>query len=413
MRDIHSLPRKVMPSAAPAGSLPLSATDVQRLLTDRTAEARIETMRKVVSELEGGRLDSREAEMAREVLMRFARDAEVAVREAVAWQVYNSPLLSADLARRLAEDVGSVAFPILRHVRKLTDELLLAMVAEGDVQKQVAVAGRAALSPVVADAIVESANLDAIGTLVRNPGADIRTPTLEKVVDRYGELPFLAEPLAQRADLPACIAERLLHLVSEEFQQLLAERHRLSPDIAAEVVGRGREAAAMLMLPPLLSRPGDMERLARHLHLHQRLTPSLLFRALCGGDIALFEAGMAVRADIAVENARTLLLDDGPLALKAVFEKARISTLLVPAFRSALKVLKEMGAPAEEGRRAFQVKMLGRVYKECGHIEERTVDDLLMQLFDQKTEAMIDEAMDMAGMPFLPLRLEDGFAQRG
>jgi len=385
----------------------LSVVDVERLQADRSVEARIGTMAKLVLDLGNGGLQGRESDMARDLLLRFSRDAEAAVREAVAWQIHNSPLLSDDLARQLAHDVACVAFPILRHAT-LTDDLLLEVIGDRDPQKQVAIAGRANVSAVVADAIVETANLMAIGTLLRNDTAEIGPPTLEKVADRYGEVPFVAEPLAARPHLPLTVVETLVHRVSEDIRHTLAERYRLTPEVVADLVARGREAATLLMIQPLTRGAADVELLAHHLHLNKRLTPEMLFRALCCGDIGLFVAGMAVRAGVATDNARRLIFDDGQMGLKALFTKSGLSTLIVPPFRVAIKVVKEMGFDGEdERRRHYQITVLARVYNECGHIEERAVDDLLMQLFDQKSADMIDQAMDMAGMPFVPLRAEE------
>jgi hypothetical protein len=61
----------------------LSNTDVQRLLSDHSADARIETMSKLVSHLESDALAGPEREIATDILHRFAADAEAAVREAV------------------------------------------------------------------------------------------------------------------------------------------------------------------------------------------------------------------------------------------------------------------------------------------------------------------------------------------
>src|SRR5689334_18847825 len=97
----------------------LSAQDVGRLLNDRSAEVRTETMTKLVADLTSGKLAPELQTLALDLLGRFARDAEVAVREAVAWQIYNTPLLSEELADQLSRDVGSVAFPILRHDDRL------------------------------------------------------------------------------------------------------------------------------------------------------------------------------------------------------------------------------------------------------------------------------------------------------
>ena len=58
----------------------------------------------------------------------------------------------------------------------------------------------------------------------------------------------------------------------------------------------------------------------------------------------------------------------------------------------------------DEGRAGFQTEALGRIYAECGQSEERAMDNLLLQLFDRKEDALVDAAMDVAGMPFIPLR---------
>ena len=109
---------------ATATTCALSHSDVHRLLSDHSADARIETMSKLVSSLESDALAGPEREIATDILHRFAADAEAAVREAVAWQLHNSPLLTDALATKLARDIGRVAFPVLRNAKRLSDEFL-------------------------------------------------------------------------------------------------------------------------------------------------------------------------------------------------------------------------------------------------------------------------------------------------
>ena len=61
------------PRAAKRGSL--SRADVERLLARCSADTRIETMSKLVRDLESGGLDEHERGLAVEVLHCFARDA--------------------------------------------------------------------------------------------------------------------------------------------------------------------------------------------------------------------------------------------------------------------------------------------------------------------------------------------------
>ena len=99
-----------------------------------------------------------------------------------------------------------------------------------------------------------------------------------------------------------------------------------------------------------------------------------------------------------MESARLLVWDDGPLGLRAIFEKARFPIALLPPFRVAIEVVKETGyAGGDTGRRDYQVMALARVFEECGAIGDRLLDDLLLQLFDQKSDEVIEAAMAQAG----------------
>jgi uncharacterized protein (DUF2336 family) len=383
----------------------LSHTDVQRLLSDHSADARIETMSKLVSSLESDALAGAEREIATDILHRFAADAEAAVREAVAWQLHNSPLLTDALATKLARDIGRVAFPVLRNVKRLNDDFLLQVIAERDAEKHLAIAGRWNVSPRLADAIVETANIKVIACLLGNGRARIADPTLHKALDRYGHLSIVNEPMAEREGLSLSVVEKLVAYVSEDIRSNLVERHHLSPVLVAELVKRGREAATMLLLKPLAGNLDDLELVVRHLDRDDRLTPSLMLRAVCAGDIELFTTGLAVRSKIATESARLLVWDDGRLGLRAVFEKARFPVALLPPFRVAIDVVKETGYDGgDAGRRDYQVRALARVFEECGAIGDRLLDDLLLQLFDQKSDEVIEAAMTQAGMPFHPIR---------
>jgi len=370
----------------------LSEQDVKRLLVDRSPQARIETMSKVVADFESGRFAAKEQDLVRQILQRLAIDAEMAVREAVAWQIYNSPLLNDDLAQRLAHDVAEVAFPILRHASALSDDFLVSIVQQRDSKKQVAIAARDEVSAGVSDAIVDTGNVTAIERLVRNPGADLTEPTLHKTLDRFGAIDSISESMAGRDDLPMAVIEKLVHYVSEEIRDELAARHDLPVGVLGNLVEHGREAATLLLLKPLSGRFRDVELFVKHLHANNRLSPSLLLRVLCSGDVEMFVAGIAVRCNLSVANAR-LVFDEGQLGMRAAFERSRISTSLLPPFRSVLAVVREMGYRDDDERRAdFQKKAVARVFNDCGGGGgDKDVEELLLQLFDHKTDVRLKD----------------------
>jgi uncharacterized protein (DUF2336 family) len=383
----------------------LSRADVERLLDRSSVETRVETMAVLVGELDGGTLEGNERRLALEILHCFAGDAEVAVREAVAWQIHNSPLLTPDLADRLVDDVARVAFPVLRHADGLDDAVLLRVLAQGDPAKQLAVAGRRSLSAPVSEALAREGGLVVVTCLLRNEGADLGEPPLGRTLDRFGRVRAVQEAMAARPGLPLAIVERLVAIASDAVRAALVARHRLAPSLVEALVARGREAATIALLRPILDTEEDVAIAARWLHANDRITPSFLFRALCAGDVVLFDAAIALAAGLDVGTARLIAWDDGSLGLPALFRHCRFPTALVPPFRTAVRTAKELGyAGGDAGRDAYQSAVIARVFETCLPTSSWAVDDLLLQVFDQKSDAVIDRAMAQAGLPFLPLR---------
>jgi len=236
----------------------------------------------------------------------FAGDAQAAVREAVAWQIRNNPVLTEELAERLVKDVARVAFPILRDAGGLSDDLLLDLLADPDAGKHLAIANRRVVSERVSGAIVETGNVAVVTALLRNKGAEVSEGSLHRALDRFGRVRMVSEAAAIRPGLPLAVVERLVAFVSDALRTTLAHTHGLSRELVERLVARGREAATMRLLRPALRGSEDVEAVAPLLHANGRFTAALLFRVLCAGDVALFTAGLAVKAGIPAENARRL-----------------------------------------------------------------------------------------------------------
>jgi uncharacterized protein (DUF2336 family) len=383
----------------------LSYRDVERLLADRSAGMQIETMQKVVGELEADALSYEARRMAESVVEAYSRHAEQAIREALAWQIAHSPLLTPDLAERLSRDIASVAFPVLRHGENLDDELLCAAVAEGDDRKQMAIALRREVSPAVSVALVDQGSEDAVVALMSNAGAQIPEPAYDRALDRFEHAPAVAEAMAGRSGLPLQLAEKLVHRVAEDIRRTLVSRYKLSPVLLRGLVDHARESVTALLLKPVAGREHDLDLFVEHLWVNNRLSPSLMLRALCAGDLAFFVHALAKLCRVQPENARRLALEGGTLGLRAAFEKAGIAPALIPPFRSAIEVVNELdyaeGDPAQRHR--FQVRALGRVFGQNSATEDPAVDELLRQLFDGKPEPVVQQALDEAGIPFAPV----------
>lgn len=382
----------------------LSSRDIERLLASPSPEARIETMAKLVHDFEQGGLSEAERSLALEVMHCFAGDAQAAVREAVAWQIRNNPVLTEELAERLVKDVARVAFPILRDAGGLGDDLLLDLLSDPDAGKHLAIANRRVVSERVSGAIVETGNVAVVTALLRNKGAEVSEGSLHRALDRFGRVRMVSEAAATRPGLPLAVVERLIAFVSDAVRTTLVRAHGLSRDLVERLVENGREAATMRLLRPALRGSEDVEAVAQWLHVNGRISTPLLFRVLCAGDLSLFSASLGAKAGIPAENARRLAWDDGALGLGAVLKKAGVGPVLVPPFQVAIGVAKRMEYEGSDNRREdYQAEVMGELFAKLTPTNDWAVDELLVQLFDQKSDEVIDRALDQAGLPFAPV----------
>ncbi len=76
----------------------LSKSDVAKLMSDSSTEARSETAEKIASQFGGGELSDKEREIAEEIFRVMVKDAEVRVRQALSKQLKDSDNVPHDAA---------------------------------------------------------------------------------------------------------------------------------------------------------------------------------------------------------------------------------------------------------------------------------------------------------------------------
>ena len=330
----------------------LSKADIERLIADPSADTRAETASKVARTFGERTLTEAERGLAEQVLAVMARDAEVRVRSALSLNLKENPDVPHDLAMRLAQDVAEVATPILQFSAALSDEDLLAIVESAGSDHQAAVAQRAQVSEAVSSALVERGDEAVVGTLMGNAGAAIPEPAMARAIDRFGESETVSTAMVHRSKLPIAISERLVALVSETLREHLVTHHELPPDTAADLLLQTRERALIGMLAEGQSSQ-DVRSLIDELHANGRLTPSLLLRALCTGDVDFFECALARLANVPVQNAHQLISDAGGRGLEALYIRGGQPKELLPMVRAAVDVANELeydGLPGDRPR---------------------------------------------------------------
>ena len=176
-----------------------------------------------------------------------------------------------------------------------------------------------------------------------------------------------------------------MSLVSEKLKLTLAARHRLPGNIAADIILDARERATVALLSDAPS-GADTRALVQQLHVNGRLTPSLLLRALCSGDIEFVEEAMAEIAGTSAEKASILIHDAGKLGLRALYQRCSFPDALYPAFRVAIDVLNETRLDGEQrDRERFTRRVIERVLTQYQDLDSSDLEYLLGKL--RKLEA--------------------------
>lgn len=359
----------------------LTKEDVQRLLVEPSANVRAEVATKLALDIDSPILSESEKSLAQEVVRLMAKDVEASVRMALSQNLRRALRLPHDVAVQLANDIESVALPILQDSEVLTDQDLISIIAKGSAQKHEAIAGRAVVSTTVSDAIITTAGEKAVTKLMNNTGAQISEQSYDKAITRFETNDGIKEAIVKRATLPVTVAERMTQLVSEKLRDYLVSHHELSSTVASDLVLQSRERTIIEMASG--SSEDEIEKLVQQMHNNGRLTPSIVLRSLCMGDVLFFEASMAIRANIPLLNARILIHDGGQLGMKTLYERANMPPNMLSVVRAALDVVHETELDGgEHDRERYKARVIERVLTQFEDVGSDDFDYLLTKLGD-------------------------------
>ncbi|NBX73308.1 MAG: DUF2336 domain-containing protein [Alphaproteobacteria bacterium] len=359
----------------------LTKADVERLLTNPAPDERAKVAGKIGLDLDSTALTDSELSLAQDIIRILAQDVAVVVRESLALSIRKAQRVPPDVAKKLAHDVEQVALPILQDSTLLSEQDLVEIIRQGSEQKQVAVAKRAVVSESVSAALVEKGSEKVVTTLVANEGAMIAEQSYEKALDKFSAKPEFQEAIVTRKKLPPTVAEKLVNVVSNRLKDYLVSHHELSPQTAADLIMQSRERATIGLVTQASDH--DLEKLIQQLIKNERLTPSLIMRALCMGDVGFFEVAMAELSQVPLINARILIHDAGALGLRSLYQKSGLPMAFFGVVRTALAVVHETGF--DGGTRdleRYRQRVLERILTHCDDLEPDDANYLLDKLAD-------------------------------
>ena len=358
----------------------LTDSDIRTLIKGPSEDERALAAHKICRCIEEGALSPEERTHAEGIIAIMAQDAAVLVRRALSIALKNSPKLPREIANKLARDVDSIALPVIMNSPALNDEDLIAIVRACPPNKQVAVASRETLTTNVTGALAAFAVSEAVERALANDNALFDEHALETALTRFEGLSSITTAMVYREELPVTVTEKLVSVVTGELFDHLVNNHELPPQIAIDLAMGARERATLDIVEQA-GRQRDMPRFVQQLNLNGRLTPSLLMRGLCLGQIDFVEFAMAELGGISHQRMWLLMHDSGPLGLKAAFDRAGLPPRLYPSFRAAIEVYHSIDREGvARDRITFRKRMLERTLTLFQSVPKDDLEYLLEKL---------------------------------
>ena len=249
--------------------------------------------------------------------MRLTVDPVVSVRRVLAEGLTPARYLDGDLVFAVAADSDEIALPFLTRTPALDNWHMLAILKVGEPAKQAAVASRGDLGQTAVDFVVEHCGGEAVASLLDNPCAVVTPDQCKKLYIRLTDDPAVVDRLLERSDLPLEI--RLMHAkrTSKRVYHLVAQRGWMAANDAEAFVAETEEETYIRILE--LASLSELDRLIPFMCEQKLLTPSIVLRAACSGDLEMVERALGYLASVPAKKVRGLASGRG---LKTLLNKA-------------------------------------------------------------------------------------------
>lgn len=355
----------------------ISHQDVERLRNNPDTANKSNIAQKVGGYYQQGVLSSSNRTLAENIFRLLVHDTEIKVRQVLADTLKYSNDLPHDIVKSIIKDRDSVALPFIQHYQSLTDDDLVNILKTSTLPKQKAVAKRNNLSRNLSSYIVNNCTDGVIEKLVTNETADIANETFEEIIKKYPESDILKKGIIYRNNLPFEVIEKIISHISYKLKAYLVLNHNLPQDFATDLINEIKEKLT-LKISEEYSQDDQIRDFVQHLYKANRLTYSLVTRAICAGDLMFFEHSLSFLAEIPVANVRKILFNStADFEIRNLLRKAMLPKSVFPAIFNALKVINDVRFDCgQSNNKLFSRKVIERILSYTQSTEELSSDDL-------------------------------------
>lgn len=245
------------------------------------------------------------------------------------------PKVVGQLARDIEREVSE---PILKFCVALADEDLLDILKTHPSSWAVqAVAGRASLSEMVSQGVIDRDDVPAGLLLLDNKGAQLSKQLLSSIVEKSKNFPQWQKPIAIRKNLPADLAMELVQFVDDAVRDLLAERtdfDRATRDEISQVVQR-----RLAFMDAGETSKLSVEDRVRKMAKEKKLNEEAVSDALAVKDRDLAVASLAALTKTSVANVEKIVSLNTPKPVIALAWKAGLSMRMAVRLQQELALV--------------------------------------------------------------------------
>ena len=355
----------------------LESQDVDFLKKNLGVTGKTYIARKVGNYYNGSEVTPLGLKIAEDIFRIMVRDVEVKVREILSDSLKKCRGVPKDIVYSLIEDEDSVAVPFITYYSQLTNDDLLKILKLTNSNKQKAVAKRNNLPYEIAQYIVDECPEEVVGELISNNSIEIKESTYQVIIDKYKKSELIQKRLVDRDDLPVSVIEKIVYSMSSELQKKLVLSHNLPVDVASDIIEQVKEKAT-LKISEEYSSDRQIEELVHQLYSAGRLTPTLVVRSICMGDLRFFEYSLVYLSNTTITDVRKVLFGTSlDFMIRNLLRKAYIPKTMFPAVFSALKVIKDIRFDCRRSnRKGFIHKVIERILSYGSANEEMSEDDI-------------------------------------
>jgi uncharacterized protein (DUF2336 family) len=300
----------------------LDVSVLEAVLDCGQSEARQALARQLSSLIADPDTSALERDQVVPVLLKLSTDMDRNVRQVLADELSTVGNLHQDLIFSVIADEDEIALPFLAMTPALNSWHMQAILRIGDEGRQRTVAARADISADAVSFIVRAGSAIAVTALLRNKKANLKPQDLHQIFARLGQSGDVVELLLLRDNLPLDIRITQAKRSAVRMRQLMAERGWMPANDANDLVADAEEGAVL----QVLNQASDAERTygIQFLASQNMLTPSLIVRAACLGDMQNVAAALGHLSGQQVERVYAIMQTRGGQGIRSLLSRSML-----------------------------------------------------------------------------------------